>query len=60
MGLEADDGRWSAHYFVKNVLDDFYVDLKTQSPNNVRINHYLSRDAERYMGAEVTFRFGKL
>ena len=60
VGLEADDGRWSAHYFVKNVLDDFYVDLKTQSPNNVRINHYLSRDAERYMGAEVTFRFGKL
>jgi hypothetical protein len=41
VGLEADDGRWSAHLFVKNVLDDFYVDLKTQRSNRT-IYHYLA------------------
>ncbi len=58
VGLEADDGRWNGHFFVKNALDDFYVDLKIQSPGALRLNHYLSRDAERYMGVEVEYRFG--
>lgn len=60
IGLEADDGRWNGHLFVKNALDDFYVDLKTVSPNSQRVNHYLTRDAERYMGLEVEYRFGAL
>ena len=60
VGLEADDGRWSGHAFVKNALDDFYVDTKTVSPNSQRVNHYLSRDAWRYFGLEVEYRFGAL
>ncbi len=60
VGLEADDGRWNGHIFVKNVLDDFYVDLKTVSPNSQRVNHYLSRDAERYIGVNFEYRLGAL
>jgi iron complex outermembrane receptor protein len=60
VGLEADGGRWSAHVFAKNVLDDHYVDLKFQRPNSTDVSHYLSRDAERYVGAQFEYRFGGL
>lgn len=57
VGLEAADRRWNVQFFVKNLLDDFYVDLKTMRSNRT-IYHYLTRDANRYMGVEVEYRFG--
>lgn len=57
-GLESDDGRWTTHLFVKNALDDHYVDLKNSFSVTGGVVHYLSRDAERYMGVEVEYRFG--
>lgn len=58
LGLEADDGRWSAQWFIKNALDDHYVDLKSSFSLHGGVVHYLSRDAERYMGLEMEYRFG--
>jgi iron complex outermembrane receptor protein len=59
-GLESDDGRWSAHYFVKNALDDFYADYPFYTTLNGGNAHYLTRDAWRYMGVEFTYNFGAL
>lgn len=62
VGLDSDDGRWTALVFAKNLFDDFYEDLRigsdTLSPGMV--GHYLSRDAWRYVGAQVDYRFGGL
>jgi iron complex outermembrane receptor protein len=56
VGLEADDRAWNVQLFVKNLLDDFYVDLK--NPSGAGIAHYLNRDANRYIGVEFEYRFG--
>lgn len=58
VGLDADDGRWGAQLFVKNLLDDFYEDNLGGGSTNV--THFLARDHERYVGVEVNYRFGSL
>jgi iron complex outermembrane receptor protein len=60
VGLDSDDGRWTAQVFAKNLFDRFYEDLRTDlgtfDPGGV--GHYLSRDATRYVGAQFEYRFG--
>lgn len=56
IGFEADDGSWSANIFAKNALDDFYADMTTFALGNDAT--YLTRDAHRYIGASVEYRFG--
>ena len=59
VGLEADNGRWNIQLFVKNLLDDFYVDQRnTRAGNSTITYHYLNRDAWRYIGLQVEYRFG--
>ncbi len=62
VGLEADDGRWTASIFAKNLFDDFYEDLRIGSDvlSPGAVGHYLSRDAWRYVGAQFDYRFGGL
>ena len=64
LGLVAQshDGRWATRFFAKNALDDFYAHQRI--PNIALLggggNHWLLRDAQRYIGAEVEYRFGNL
>lgn len=57
-GVEAADGTWQAEFFVKNALDDFYVDRPAFDANLGGYNGFLTRDAWRYMGLEFNYRFG--
>ncbi len=62
VGLDSDDGRWTALVFAKNLFDDFYEDLRVGSDvlSAGSVGHYLSRDAWRYVGAQFDYRFGEL
>ena len=60
LGAQSNDGHWSARLFAKNALDEFYSHQRI--PNLAALgggaNHWLLRDAKRYIGAEVEYRFG--
>ncbi len=60
VGLESDEGHWSAQVFAKNLFDKFYEDLRAANTISGGVDHYLSRDAQRYMGVQVEYRFGAL
>ena len=56
-GVEASDGTWQAELFVKNALDEFYVDRPAFSATFQADQGFLTRDAWRYIGFEVNYRF---
>ncbi|WP_339724413.1 TonB-dependent receptor [uncultured Paraglaciecola sp.] len=59
LGIQADDGQWTAALFAKNALDDNFVSQLSPGfldPSNTSM--YLTRDYQRYMGVEFTYRFG--
>ena len=59
VGLQADDGKWVASVFAKNALNDTYVaQIGTAIFDESNINAQLTRDFQRYMGVEFTYRFG--
>jgi len=59
VGIQADDGQWVASVFAKNALDDNYVaQIGTAIFDQSNINAQLTRDFQRYMGVEFTYRFG--
>ena len=54
-----DDGKWVASVFAKNALNDTYVaQIGTAIFDQSNINAQLTRDFQRYMGVEFTYRFG--
>jgi iron complex outermembrane recepter protein len=57
-GLRSSDGLWSAEVFVKNAANEFYVDRQVSIPIQGSYGAFLSRDAWRYTGIEVTYQFG--
>lgn len=58
-GIQADDGKWVLSVFAKNALDDEYVSqLATAAFDASNVTMYLTRDYQRYIGAEFTYRFG--
>ncbi len=57
-GVESIDGTWQAEFYVKNALDEFYVDRPAYSATFRADQGFLTRDAWRYMGIEVNYRFG--
>lgn len=59
-GVESTSGSWQAEFFVKNALDNFYVDRPTYSSLLSASAGYLNRDSWRYMGVEFNYRFGRL
>ena len=59
IGFQADDGEWVASLFAKNALDDTYVaQIGTAIFDQANIQAQLTRDYERYIGAQFTYRFG--
>jgi len=58
VGLDADNGKWGAQLFAKNLLDNHYEDLRGYFASTGGVTHFLARDWERYIGAEFTYRFG--
>ena len=60
VGIEADDGSYSAALFVNNVFDQFYATNIFGDPlfgNSGVVSHYVPRDFARYFGARARFEF---
>lgn len=58
LGIEDDDGTWSASVFVRNLLDETYAANVFADPLYAGvISQYLPRDSERYVGARLTASF---
>ena len=59
VGLQADDGQWTATVFAKNALNNHFISqLSSGFLDPANISMYLTRDYQRYMGVEFTYRFG--
>jgi len=59
IGLQADDGKWVASIFAKNALNDHFASqIGTAFIDQANTNMFLTRDYQRYIGAEFTYRFG--
>lgn len=59
VGVQADDGQWTAALFAKNALDDNFVSqLNPGFLDPANTSMYLTRDYQRYIGLEFTYRFG--
>lgn len=60
VGIEADDGSYSASVFVNNVFDQFYATNIFGDPlfgSSGVVSHYVPRDFARYFGARARFTF---
>jgi iron complex outermembrane receptor protein len=60
-GIDSKDGAWSANIYAKNALDDFYQDQEFDFGGIAGAGAkaaYLTRDAWRYIGVEVSYNFG--
>ncbi len=60
VGIEADDGSYSASVFVNNVFDQFYATNIFGDPlfgNSGVTSQYVPRDFARYFGARARFAF---
>ncbi|MGB7405578.1 MAG: TonB-dependent receptor, partial [Pacificimonas sp.] len=60
LGVASADDRWTVTGFVKNLFDKNYVNFLFQDPlytGTVNIDQYAPKDADRYFGGSVRFRF---
>lgn len=58
VGLDSDDGRWTAQFWVKNLFDEAYEDRRVANTLTGGVDHFLARDFQRYMGVDFEYRFG--
>jgi len=58
VGIEDDDGRYTAAVFVNNLFDEFYATNIFGDPlYGGVVSHYVPRDFERYFGARLGINF---
>lgn len=60
LGLSSSDRRWIVTAFVRNLFDQNYVNFLFQDPlftAEVNIDQYAPKDADRFFGASVRFRY---
>jgi iron complex outermembrane receptor protein len=60
IGMDSKDSVWSAQLYAKNLFDNFYQDQRVRNGITNSFSHFLTRDSSRYIGLEVTYRFGAL
>lgn len=60
IGLERDDGRWTATLFVQNALDENYTNVLIENvfDSTDGTAQFLNRDFKRYIGGRFEYRFG--
>jgi iron complex outermembrane receptor protein len=60
VGVDSDDGKWSAAVFAKNLFDENYTNVVIETPLDAvdGTSQFLSRDFQRYVGARLEYRFG--
>ena len=58
IGIQDDEGKWTAIFYVKNLTNEFYRSSVFQNPiENGGLAHLLPRDHKRYVGATLKYRF---
>jgi iron complex outermembrane receptor protein len=60
IGVESDDGTWTATFFAKNLLDESYTNILFENVFDGvdGTAQYLQRDHTRYLGGRFEYRFG--